>query len=673
MKKIKFSLFLPSLLLSLVLFFLQCTFNEKATKLELLPIFSDNMVLQQGQKVPIWGISSPKSELVVKFRDQIIKADADNQGKWLAYLEPLKVGSSDSLVIECDTLKKVFHNVAVGEVWLCSGQSNMEMNVGCTWAKVYNSAEEVQKANYPDIRLLVIEKNTAVAPVDTIKSSGWKICSPLTVGDFSAVGYFFGREIHTTQNVPVGLIQSAWGGTVAEAWTSGESLKLMKDFAGTVEKLGSMPSNKDSLKLYYEKEYNSWLLETASLDKGITGNDTVFASPDLNDSGWMKINLPGMWEGTEIGEMDGTVWFRKKINVPASKIGKNFTLSIAPPDDADETWFNGRKVGASTEWDVVRKYKLPENLVKAGENVVVVRLSDFQGAGGFMGKPGDFSLFTDDGWKISFGGEWKCHVGYNMKDVKIKPIKPGEPNIPTVLYNAMINPVIPYGIRGAIWYQGESNTGSAYQYRELFPTMIKDWRAKWGQGDFPFLFVQLANYMERNKKPVEDGWAELREAQLMTLELPSTGMAVTIDIGDAKDIHPSNKQDVGKRLSLIARNNVYKEEIPYSGPIFKSMEIKEDKIIIAFNFTYDGLSIKDSKILKGFTIAGDDKVFHWAKAIIEGDKVIVNSPDVKNPKAIRYAWSSNPECNLVNSAGLPASPFRTDDWPGLTAPDEMKK
>jgi sialate O-acetylesterase len=663
--------------LSIVLFFFGLFFlhgcqSSGPARLELLPIFGDNMVLQQQQKVPVWGIAAPKASVTIQFGEQKLKTKADKDGKWKAYLEPMEAGFSDDMTIVSDTIKRVFKNVVVGEVWLCSGQSNMEMNVACSWAKVNESEKEVANANFPLIRLFIVDRNTSVAPLDSIKSSGWQVCSPQTVGGFSAVGYFFGRDIHQKNQVPVGLIQSAWGGTLAEAWTSSQTLGLIKEFAGIVDLLSNMPAHKDSLQKHYENSYKNWLIETALADVGIDGQDTIFARPGYDDSGWLEIIQPSMWEGTVIGALDGVVWFRKKIHVPANQIGKTFTMSIAPPDDADETWVNGVKIGESKEWNVVRHYKIPTGVIKPGENIVTVRLFDFQGGGGFMGQTNDFCLYNDAGWKTYFGGKWLCKPGFNLNDIKTKILKPDDPNRPTVLYNAMINPIAGYGIKGAIWYQGESNAGRAFQYRDLFPKMIQDWRNKWQQGDFPFLFVQLANFMPRKTEPAEDAWAELREAQAMALGLPNTGMAVSIDIGDANDIHPSNKQDVGKRLALAALKTAYGQDIPFSGPMYRSSSIDGNKVTIEFEYFYKGLSTRDGKKPVGFAIAGEDRKFFWADAEITENKVIVFSKKVPNPKSVRYAWASNPECNLVNSAGLPASPFRTDNWPGLTVPDGLK-
>jgi sialate O-acetylesterase len=345
---------------------------------------------------------------------------------------------------------------------------------------------------------------------------------------------------------------------------------------------------------------------------------------------------------------------------------KKMVLNIGSSDDFDEAWVNGVKVGQSGYWGEPRHYPVKEGIVKFGDNVITLRVSDFQGAGGVNGKPSDFYLSGPDNFYLDLSGEWLIHAGYNKRDIETIAIKPGDPNRPTSLFNGMINPLIPYAIKGVIWYQGESNTGMAWQYRELFSTLIKDWRTHWNDGDFPFYFVQLANHMQRNEQPVDDMWAELREAQTLALQLPNTGMAVTIDIGEADNIHFGNKQDVGKRLALWALNKDYKKEIPYSGPLYKSSQIVGDKVIIHFDNVYKGLATSDRGNLTGFAVAGEDKTFYWADASIEGNTVVVSSKDVGTPVAVRYAWSSNPECNLINSAKLPASPFRTDDWDLIT-------
>jgi sialate O-acetylesterase len=642
-----------------------CSTNQKL-KLEMVPLFSDNMVLQQQKEIPVWGIAPPYSKVSVLFRKQFVKTKADENGKWIVRLKPENVGRNETLTVKCRNKKILCKNVAVGEVWIASGQSNMEVSLVNNWGPVNNGIQEASNASYPDIRLFIVNRNSSVEPVDTISSDGWKPCSPEIVKNFSAVAYFFGRELYNQLHIPVGLIESAWGGTVAEAWTSAESLELMEDFTSYVQKIRSLPKNIDGQQKQFEKDDFQMHIEMSRKDPGIMGKDTIFKTIGVNDAGWSTMNLPGLWENSSFGVFDGSVWFRKHIELPIEMSRKKMVLNIGPSDDFDEAWVNGVKVGQSGFWGEPRHYPIREGIIKYGDNVITLRVSDFQGAGGFNGKPENFYLSGPDNFILDLSGEWLIHAGYNKREIESMAMKPGDSNRPTTLFNGMINPLIPYSFKGVIWYQGESNTGMAWQYRDLFPTLIKDWRNHWKAGDFPFYFVQLANHMQRNDQPVDDMWAELREAQTLALQQPNTGMAVTIDIGDALNIHPGNKQDVGKRLALWALNKNYQIDIPFSGPLYKSCEILGDKIFIRFDHIYNGLSASGHSKLTGFAIAGDDKMFHWADATISGNSVIVSCKDVVNPVAVRYAWSSNPECNLVNSANLPASPFRTDDWDLIT-------
>jgi sialate O-acetylesterase len=642
-----------------------CSCNPKQ-KLEMIPLFSDNMVLQQQKEIPVWGKAPPHSKVSVLFRKQIVKTKTDKNGKWIVRLNPEKIGRNETLTVKCHNKELVFKNVAVGEVWIASGQSNMEVPLVNKWGPVNNDLQEASNANYPDIRLFIVNKNSTSEPVDTLSSGGWKPCSPETVKNFSAVAYFFGRELYNRLNIPVGLIESAWGGTVAEAWTSAESLELMEDFTNSVQKLRYLPHSIEDQQKQFEKDDFQLHIEMSRKDPGIIGKDTLFKANGVNDTGWSTMNLPGLWENTPFGVFDGSVWFRKHIEIPFEMSRKKMVLNLGSSDDYDEAWVNGVKVGQSGFWGEPRHYPVREGIIRVGENVITLRVSDFQGAGGFNGKPENFYLSGPDNFSLDLSGEWLIHAGYNKRDIELLAMKPGDSNRPTTLFNGMINPLIPYSFKGVIWYQGESNTGMAWQYRELFSTLIKDWRNHWNAGDFPFYFVQLANHMQRNEQPVDDMWAELREAQTLALQQPNTGMAVAIDIGDALNIHPGNKQDVGKRLSLWALNKNYQIDIPFSGPIYKRSEIMGDKIFIHFDYVYNGLSTSDRGKLTGFAISGNDKIFHWADAVISGNSVIVSSKDVVSPVAVRYAWSSNPECNLINSANLPASPFRTDDWNLIT-------
>lgn len=482
--------------------------------------FTDHMVLQRDISVPLRGTAWPGARLTVSIAGQSVKTKADKEGRWLAALAPMKAGGPHTLTIKARKVTAVINDVLIGDVWVCSGQSNMEWSLSLA----NNPEEEIRNANYPNIRMYTVTKKVSGEPLLGCKGR-WDACTPEIAKDFSAVGYFFGRTLHKTLNVPIGLIDSSWGGTPAEAWTSRPSLEANPDCAPILKR-----------------------------------------------------------------------WDEALANYPAAKA--EFDKAMA-------------------EWQ-----KAAEAAKAAGQPEPK--------------KPG-------------------------------APLGPDHPHRPAGLYNGMISPLLTYAIKGAIWYQGESNAGRAYQYRSLFPTMITDWRKSWG-ADFPFFYVQLANFMKRNPDPnAGSAWAELREAQLRTLQLKNTGMATIIDIGEADDIHPRNKQDVGLRLALAAFKVAYGYDWPYSGPLYHSMRVDGPSIRVKFTNTDKGLLNNNTNgPLRGFAIAGEDKVFHWAEARIEGDEVVVASPNVPQPVAVRYGWADNPICDLYNGYFLPASPFRTDDWPGVT-------
>lgn len=632
-------------------------------EIKLPAMFTDNMVLQQQTDAPIWGKASPGKEVKVTTswdnRTYTVKADAD--GSWKIAMKTPAYGGPYTVTIT-DGKKLVLNNVMIGEVWICSGQSNMEMPLA-GWGEVLNFKQEIADANFPNIRLLQVKKKTSYVPQSdlVLQNGGWQVCSPATVPEFSSVAYFFGRNLHQNMNnIPIGLIDASWGGTIAEAWTSNDALESMPYFAKTVSEKKGLSDAEAEKK--YLAIYGAWEEQVMKADKGFSNGDPVWASLEANDADWKDMALPGLWEGNGLGEFDGIVWFRKTIEIPDNWAGKKLELSLGAVDDEEVTYFNGVKIGSTSGYNVNRVYTIPANLVKKGKAVITVRVLDTGGGGGFGGSAPEMYLRPEkNGTPLSLAGNWKYNAVINFSNFPPLPPALGNPNQPSVLFNAMIHPIIPFPIKGAIWYQGESNADRGYQYRELFPLMIRDWR-KQMKNDIPFYFVQLANFMERKAEPQESNWAELREAQLQTLQLDNTGMAVTIDIGEAYDIHPKNKQDVGIRLALAARANTYGQNIPYSGPIYRSYSINDNKIRVSFTNTDGGLKIKDGQTLKGFTIAGPDHKFYNADAVISGNDVIVSSSNVPYPVAVRYAWADNPDCNLHNGAGLPASPFRTDDW-----------
>ncbi|MDU1890368.1 MAG: sialate O-acetylesterase [Dysgonomonas sp.] len=638
-------------------------------QVKLPPLFSDNMVLQQQTEAPIWGKTGANKtvRITTSWDNRIYNIVADANGDWKTAVNTPQAGGPYNITIY-DGKTSTLQNVMIGEVWICSGQSNMEMQVE-GWGKITNYEQEKAVANYPNIRFLQIEKATSPTPEKNIivAKNGWQVCTPETVADFSAVGYFFGRDIHISQNVPIGLINTSWGGTIIETWTSGESLKMIPEYKDRVTEIEKLPASKEEREKLFYKNIENWKKDIEKIDKGFDNDHAVWASLQTNDSDWEQMNIPGLMQEQGLEGFNGIVWFRKTVEIPDNWEGKELTLNLGIVDDNDFTYFNGVQIGHTEGWMTSRVYKVPKELVKKGKAVISVRVMDTGGTGGIYGNPENVFIGKKSSDRISLAGTWNYRVSLNIKDIPPVPVNLAtEPNIPSFLFNAMLNPLIPYSIKGAIWYQGEGNAGQAYQYRELLPLMITDWRKKWGY-EFPFYIVQLANFTALQKEPVESSWSELREAQAFTSQhLNNTGIAVTIDIGDAYDIHPKNKQDVGKRLALAARAQTYKENIPYSGPIYHRYTIEGNKIRIYFLHTNDGLKAKDNGSVKGFTIAGPDHKFYMAEAKIDGNTIVVSSPDVLFPIAVRYAWADNPVCNLYNGVDLPASPFRTDDWQGIT-------
>jgi sialate O-acetylesterase len=640
-----------SLLLVAVLFATQLIFAN----ITLPKIFGDNMVLQRNKPIPVWGWAAPNEKVTIQFNQQVKTGKADKSGQWKLLLDPEQAGGPWQLTVKGKNTLTI-NNILVGEVWICSGQSNMEWTV----QNSNNKEQEIKEANFPQIRHFKVPNTVAASPLKDVTGGDWKLCSPETVADFTAVGYFFARELYRQLNVPIGLINTSWGGSMVETWISKEAFENSEEFKTLFGNVSM--ANLEAMM----KQRSQQLIQKIEAQQGPLKTDAAldnWKSPDLNDAGWAHMNLPGIWEYRGFEELDGIVWFRKTISVSEADAGKPAILELAKVDDIDETYLNGVKIGGIAGWDLNRRYAIPAGALKAGKNVIAVRITDNGGGGGIYGDSADMKL-TINNTVQSLAGDWLFRVE------SIRTSNLNNPNsYPTLLFNSMINPLIPYAIQGAIWYQGETNAGRAYQYRKAFPLMISDWRQRWKQGDFPFYYVQLASFNAGNGNS-ENGstWAELREAQTSTLALPNTGMAVTIDIGDSKDIHPRNKQDVGKRLAAIALNNLYHKTMEWSGPLYQSMKITGNRIELSFTHVGGGFMAKDKySYVKGFEIAGADQQFHFAQAQIAGDKIIVYSDKVTAPVAVRYAWADDmPEANLYNKEGFPAVPFRTDSWKGVT-------
>lgn len=625
-------------------------------EVKLSHIFSDNMVLQRDQLIKVWGWADKNETVEVRFIDQVKKVKADKNGNWLLQLAPVTYGGPYTMEVKGKTNTITLKNILIGEVWLCSGQSNMEWTVN----NVNDAASEIANANYPQIRSFNVVKDLNITPKADLNGS-WNICTPETVGNFSAVAYFFARKLNQELNIPIGIVNSSWGGTDIETWTSPDSFAKLPEIFNERYKNIQITDYDKFVKENGEKK--EAYMKALKNDPGMFGN---WYSPSYNTSSWQKMLVPQLWENV-LPNADGIIWFRYTVDLPAEADGKAGTIQLGPIDDNEVTWVNGIKVGETEGYSTNRLYKLPAQILKAGVNSITVKVTDTGGGGGFGGKADDLWLEVG-GKSFSLAGEWLYKTAVINKDFDYIELSPNMH--PSLLYNAMINPIVNFNIKGAIWYQGENNASQAYNYRTLFPNMINAWRAKWGY-TFPFYWVQLANFMAKDKTPADSEWAELREAQTMTLSLPQTGEAVITDIGEANDIHPRNKQDVGLRLALNALNKDYgKTDIIYSGPTFKSMDIKGNKAIIHFDNIGEGLYTTNKYgYVEGFSIAGTNNKFEWAKAYIEGDKVIVYSDNISTPVSVRYSWANNPDVNLFNKEGLPAAPFRTDTLKGITQKD----
>ncbi|MFZ4777472.1 MAG: sialate O-acetylesterase [Terrimicrobiaceae bacterium] len=625
------------------------------------------MVLQQGIPVPVWGTAEPGLIATVQFAGQKKVAIADSQGRWEVRLDPMAANADpQELKIAgnpgSEISDHIFTNVLVGEVWVCSGQSNMEFPV----IGSLHGGAEILAASFPDIRLFTVPNRPSGIPETSLGGATWCACSPETVATFSAVAYFFGRELHRRLKVPIGLINTSWGGTVAEAWTSWDGLSddpATREIVETFER--DMPLIAER-RLTWQRVLKTLEEDERLRDSGNTKLCEGWADLAEPKGTWADMDLPGTWQSQGCNH-SGIFWFRKTVEIPVSWAGQDLRLSIGATDKSDITYFNNEQVGSITmadrvdAWSLPRTYTVPGKWVKAGRNVLAVRVHSDKCAGGMTGPSELMNLSCPscgEGAVISLAGIWRYAIeaNYGLVDVPMEP--PGHQNAPGALFNGMISPLLPYAIRGAIWYQGESNADRAQQYQALFPALIRDWRRAWGQGDFAFYFVQLANYMARWPRPSESKWAELREAQAMALALPNTGMAVAIDIGEADDIHPRNKHDVGMRLAFSALNQTYgcSEVIP-CGPLFRSVKRDGSSLRILFDSAGSGLECR-GETLQGFAVAGDGGRFVWASANIDNEEVVVSSPDVSRPTSVRYAWADNPAANLFNMTGLPASPFQ---------------
>ena len=656
------------------LFFLPSfAFQDKndTISLQLTSLFSDHMVLQQKSNVKFWGTDKPNNEITISTSwENESKTIVDINGHWNVSIGTPSAGGPFKIEIKSNQHKIVLNDIMIGEVWLASGQSNMEMTL-MGWPPndiINNADEEIAKSSNSKIRMFTVEKQISINPLGDVKGS-WKVSSPEETKNFSASAYFFAKELFKKLQVPIGIINSSWGGTPAESWTSKKTIDTFNEFKSVTQSINTSDLIKNELKWF--SQFKAIGIPTTD-EQWINLNllDNLIVEKSYNDSDWEEIQLPGRYDNQiNGGEFNGAVWFRK--NIVIDNLDSDYILTIGAVDDMDETYVNGHKIGGLIGmgfWNKKREFKIPKSILKKGNNTIAVRAIDAEGVGEIIGP----MTLSNNNIKVSLNGNWKYKLiaeiynnkfylyGINNIDFnsRIKTIKLNS-GVPTVLYNGMINPLVPYTIKGVIWYQGESNVGRADQYENLFPAMIRDWREKWNY-DFPFYYVQIAPYQYNiNKDSSLDQSQELREAQRNSLKTKNTGMVVTMDIGNFNNIHPSNKQDIGSRLARLALSNNYSINIVPSGPIFNGLKVIGSKLILEFENPGSKLISKGD--LLGFEIAGADKKYVFANATIINNQVELYSDKIKNPLYARYAWKDKAVPSLFNLEGLPASSFKYEE------------
>ena len=641
---------------------------EKKSDITLAPLFQNNMVLQQQSNVPIWGWAEPHSEINIysSWNDKTVFAKSDSSGKFTTNLETSVAGGPFQIEISSAN-KIVLKNVMLGEVWLCSGQSNMAMRLRGNMPRdsILNSSSEIEKANFPNIRLFNVTKNYASSPLSNFEGQ-WKVCNSENAAQFSAVAYFFAQNLNKSIDVPIGLIQSTYGGTPVESWMPVEYASKIERFKNTQKTLDNEKQNKI--------QYAQWLASMKMLDFTNYSYENMSAKLDsvlpsyheenFNDSDWKQHKLPKKFE-KQFGEIDALVWYRKEFIIQKNKTDIAYKLLLGAIDDYDETYINGVMVGKTKGWLLNREYIIPKGLLKEGKNTIAVKVLDRSGGGGVY--KGNLCIKDENNVVVSLKGKWKYKMlgcfenpsafrlfndNFNLEN---RPKLALSQKSPTTLYNAMIAPLVPFKIKGAIWYQGENNVPHAEEYAKSFPLLIKAWRDIWNHEDLPFYYVQIAPHdYGSNNAPI------LREAQRLAMKLPNTGMVVTSDIGSLETIHPANKQDVGKRLALWALNKTYgKKDVVYSGPLYKSIITEGNRIRVNFDNVGSGLFCPDTA-LTFFEIAGEDGKYYPAVAKIDREQVVVRSSKVKQPVHVRFGWTDTAIPNLFNKERLPAASFSSE-------------
>jgi sialate O-acetylesterase len=630
---------------------------SNAQALELAGVFGDHMVLQRDAPLRVWGRAEPGRRVRVQIAGDDASAQVGPDGRWQATLKPLRAGGPHELRVSAGAEQHLLSDVLIGDVWIAAGQSNMEWRL----ADTNDAAAEIAAADHPRIRHAKMPHRVSLVPLRDAPPLRWDVSSPATAGEFSGVAYHFARRVQAETGVPIGLLNLSWGGTHIETWTSPRAAATDPDLADVVR---TMPADAAA----FVQRRRDVVLERVRRFQGSEPAATAGADPALDDRAWPTLNAPQVWETQGLPGLDGQVWLRRHVTLTAAEAIGAATLHVGLVDDCDESFVNGQPVGKTCGWDRPRAYGVPAGLLHEGDNLVAVRVTDTGGDGGIHGPAANLRLDTAAGPK-PLAGRWQAHVE-SLQAID----EPGPNDLPSLLFNGMVQPFTPFAVRGVIWYQGETNSPRAARYAQAFPRLIGDWRSLWreqGQkGLMPFYFVQLSSFGPRPPLPEGSAFAELREAQRQTAaKLPGTGMAVSIDVGDANDIHPRDKRTVGDRLARIALAQTYGKPVPFKGPTLRTNRFLPDgRIELTFADTAGGLATRGGGPLLGFALAGEDQRFVPAHAEIVGkDRVRLWSEAVRKPAAVRYAWADTPlQANLVNGAGLPASPWRSDTWPLVT-------
>lgn len=627
-----------------------------------LPAYlTSHMVLQQRDTLRIKG-TSDQPQVTIR-PSWTSKTYTTAGGNFMVAIPTPKAGGPYSITLNDGSTPLELTDVLVGEVWFCSGQSNMEMPVK-GWGKVKNYEQELQQANYPSIRLLQSKRATALQPTDAaqVNGGGWRVCSGSTVENFSATAYFFARNLWQKLHVPIGVVDASWGGTPAEAWTSNTTLQHVAGFSDHAKQVAACGADRAKHDSLWAIDHAQWLKAYNAADAGMQGEKPRWTTGLQSGEGWMRINVPGNWEDQNLGlnNFDGIMWYQRAITIPDDWDGKDLKISLGKIDDDDVTYFNGQVIGQTRGYWIERSYTIPAHMVKRGINILTIRVNDNSGGGGLWGDASHYQLTLNGQHTLSLAGQWQCRVGCSLGNLPQSPRTPDNQNYISNLYNAMVHPYRHMAIAGVIWYQGEENAQRWPSYYELFPALIGDWRQLWQRPKMPFYFVQLANWQAQQPIQPNSTWAHIREAQAGALRLQGTGMACIIDIGEAADIHPKNKQEVGARLARIALARTYGKGT-WMPPVITAVSFEGRHAVLTAS---KPLTVKGDSAT-GFAIAGPDMQFHPAQATVGGAAVTVTSPAVAMPIAVRYGWADNPPCNVFSADGLPLEPYRSDHYDNM--------